>query len=288
MSPFDLRGPEFLVLYLGLGGVVLLVLYALRHAGQSGDAPRMDLSDPYQIAYLRGGQNEVLRVATVSLIDRGFLEASGTKVSAARDRSASMLRVPLEQHLFTFFSKVPAEAALVFKAREFDRDVKAYEEELARLDLAPGAAARGGQTIRLGVALLVLWTVAAVKIAVALGRGRSNIMFLIFLAMIFSVLAGKVGRPRLTKSGTAMVASLRTLFSGLKDRSSLLTPGANATDVLMLAAVFGVAAIPATVFPYTKTLYPRAASSDSSGCGSSCGSGCGGGGCGGGCGGCGS
>ncbi|HUA21989.1 MAG TPA: TIGR04222 domain-containing membrane protein [Bryobacteraceae bacterium] len=291
-SPFDLRGPEFLVFYIALGAVALLVLYLLRYVGQSSEAPRMDLSDPYLIAYLRGGQNEVLRVATVSLIDRGFLEASGTKVSAVRERPASLLRLPLEQHLYNFFAPVPAEASLVFKAREFDREAKAYEKELAQLDFVPGTAARNAQTLRLGVALLVLWMVAAIKLAVAFQRGRSNVAFLILLAVVFSVLAGKAGRPRITRSGAAMVASLRTLFSGLKDRASLFTPGADATDVLMLAAVFGIAAMPATVFPHVRTLYPRAAKSASSGCGSSCGSscgsGCGGGGCGGGCGGCGS
>ncbi|HTR38540.1 MAG TPA: TIGR04222 domain-containing membrane protein [Bryobacteraceae bacterium] len=290
-SPFDLRGPEFLVFYIALGAVVLFILYLLRYAGQPSDPPQMDLSDPYQIAYLRGGQNEVLRVATVSLIDRGFLQASGTKVSAVRERPPSMLRLPLEQHLCNFFAQ-PAEAVLVFKAREFDRDTKAYERSLAQLDLVPGLSTKSAQTLRLVVAIAGMWAVAIIKILVALARGRTNIGFLFVLAIAFAVVAFKVAKPRLTRRGAAMVASLRTLFTGLKDRASLFTPGADASDVLMLAAVFGVAAMPAAVFPHVRTLYPRAAKSASSGCGSSCGSscgsGCGGGGCGGGCGGCGS
>ncbi len=291
LSPFDLRGPEFLVFYIALAAVVLLILYLLRYAGQPADPPQMDLSDPYQIAYLRGGQNEVLRVATVSLIDRGFLQASGTKVSAVRERPPSMLRLPLEQHLYNFFAQ-SAEASLIFKAREFDRDTKAYETSLAQLDLVPGLPTKSAQMLRLVVAIGGMWTVAILKIVVALARGRSNVGFLFVLAIAFAVVALKVAKPRLTRRGTAMVASLRTLFSGLKDRASLFTPGADASDVLMLAAVFGVAAMPAAVFPHVRTLYPRAAKSASSGCGSSCGSscgsGCGGGGCGGGCGGCGS
>ncbi len=68
----------------------------------------MNLADPYLIAYLRGGKNEALRVATVSLIDRGMLTVSGKTVSVAEDFSAAGLRSPLEIVVVTFF-KHPTE-----------------------------------------------------------------------------------------------------------------------------------------------------------------------------------
>jgi hypothetical protein len=49
----------------------------LRRAGESAEPPAVNLSDPYLIAYLRGGKNEVLRIATVTLIDRGYLTVLG-------------------------------------------------------------------------------------------------------------------------------------------------------------------------------------------------------------------
>jgi uncharacterized protein (TIGR04222 family) len=290
VSPFDLRGPEFLLFYLVLGACVLLALYFLRYAGDAGDPPQVNLSDPYLIAFLRGGPNEVLRVATISLIDRGLLETSGTRVASVRDKSAAALRIPIEKRLFAHF-ETPAEASSLFKPGVFDYEMTAYESELARLNLIPGEGAEWARNAPRVVAIAVLWGVALIKILVALARGRSNIGFLIILGIASGVAAWRLGRPRLTRRGIAMLSSLRKLFGGLKNRAPLLRPGETADEVLLLAAVFGVGAIPGTVFP-VRTLFPRGSSfptsSCGSACGSSCGSGCGGGGCGGGCGGCGS
>jgi uncharacterized protein (TIGR04222 family) len=285
VSPFDLRGPEFLVFYLVLGTCVLVALYCLRYAGAS-DPPQVNLSDPYLIAFLRGGRNEVIRVATISLIDRGLLETSGTRVASVRDKSAAALRIPIEKRLFAHFD-TPAEASSLFKPDVFDYETTPYESELARLNLIPGEGAEWARNAPRILAMAVLWGVALIKILMALARGRSNIGFLMILAIAFGWGAWLLGRPRITRRGIAMLSSLRKLFSGLKDRAPLLRPGETADEVLLLAAVFGVGAIPGTVFP-VRTLFPRGSSLPGSSCGSSWGGGCGGGGCGGGCGGCGS
>jgi len=271
--------------YLALGAAVLAVLGFLRHTGEVDDPPLVNLADPYLIAYLRGGKNETVRVATTSLIDRGLLTVAGSSVSVAPGRSSEELRVPIEKSLVIFFRKT-ADAASAFKA-SWQSETESYERELIRLDLQPGAQSKTSQTLRGGIGIAFLWTVALVKILVALQRGRSNIQFLIILAILFAVMAWKIATPRLTRKGLAMVTSLRILFRALQDRAATLLPGRNPNELLLLAAVFGVSTIPAGAFPYTKSLYPKA-TSDGSSCGSSCGSGCGGGGCGGGCGGCGS
>jgi uncharacterized protein (TIGR04222 family) len=283
MFPFDLTGPEFLVFYIALGVCVVVALRWWQPGGDGSESPAANLSDPYLIAYLRGGKNEALRVATVSLIDRGVLTVSGSKVSTASDRSPNVLRIPIEQSLAGYFQKT-APAASVFKASILDANV--YERELIRAGLLPDPQERAICAIKLSAGVFVLWSVALVKISVALSQGRSNIQFLIALTVIFTVLAFKFGLPRLTRKGVATVANLRLLFRSLQLRASTLVAGRNANELLLLAAVFGVGTIPASVFPHAKQLYPQAAPSGS--CGSSCGSGCGGGGCGGGCGGCGS
>src|SRR5262245_37881781 len=73
MNPFDLRGPEFLLFYFCYCIVVVIVMRVLQWRAESGDTPKIDLGDPYLLAYLRGGENEPLRVAVISLIDRGLL-----------------------------------------------------------------------------------------------------------------------------------------------------------------------------------------------------------------------
>ncbi|HWJ41478.1 MAG TPA: TIGR04222 domain-containing membrane protein [Candidatus Limnocylindrales bacterium] len=285
MYPFDLSGPEFLVFYIVFGISVLVVLRFWQRAGERVESPAMNLSDPYLIAYLRGGKNEVLRVATVSLIDRGVLGVSGSIVSARSKNAAGALRIPVEQNLANYFQKTE-EAASVFKASLLDEEP--YKEQLIKADLLPGPQQESDRMLKLLAAVLILVGVAVFKIILALERGHSNIQFLIVLAIVFTIFAFKFGRPRLTRKGESTVANLRLLFNSLKLRGSSLVAGKDAGELLMLAAVFGVNTIPTTVFPHAKAMYPQAASSSSSCGSSSCGSSCGGGGCGGGCGGCGS
>ena len=60
MNPFDLAGPTFLLLYGVLSLFVLLGAWLHRKRSESGSISRLDLSNPYLIAYLRGGENETV------------------------------------------------------------------------------------------------------------------------------------------------------------------------------------------------------------------------------------
>jgi hypothetical protein len=65
MNPFDLPGPQFLVFYGVLATLTILAAALATRQAENGVPPRVNLSDPYGIAYLRGGKNEALRLATV-------------------------------------------------------------------------------------------------------------------------------------------------------------------------------------------------------------------------------
>ena len=73
-NPFDLRGPEFLILYIILGALVTLTIAVLRRTLEPVVQMTTPLTDYLKIAYLRGGPAEALRVATVALLDRGLVE----------------------------------------------------------------------------------------------------------------------------------------------------------------------------------------------------------------------
>jgi hypothetical protein len=135
----------------------------------------------------------------------------------------------------------------------------------------------------------VLLFFSITKIVVALSRGRSNIGFLLFITVIALVFAWKTATPRLTARGEALLDDVKNLFLSLKLRGPQIRPGGASTELVMLAAVFGISALPRDRFAWASQLFPRADASDTgtgTSCGSSCGSSCGGG-CGGGCGGCG-
>lgn len=277
MWPFDLRGPEFLLFYVVVSAMVITAVALLRHSGEPEDTPKVNLSDPYLIAFLRGGKNEALRVVTMSLVDRSLLVASGTKL-AATEAAWGKAGTELERKMVRHFTP-SAEVSSLFKTPEAEPEMRQYKDELTRLSLLPDQGMKQARLVRIFVALFLLLGLAVTKIYVALSTGHSNIEFLVLLMVAVSIGAAVAGRVGRTRAGDRMIADLRTLCEGLKQRSSQLQNGASPVEFALMAAVFGMSTV-----PYAKTLFPQAGSS---GCGSSCGSSgdggssCGGGGCGG-------
>src|SRR5262245_52643351 len=77
MNPFDLPGPEFLLFYAMLGAVVLFAVYTFKQRAEGGESIRLPSTDPYLIAYLRGGAVETIRLGVAVLVDRQLLEFEG-------------------------------------------------------------------------------------------------------------------------------------------------------------------------------------------------------------------
>jgi uncharacterized protein (TIGR04222 family) len=300
VNPFDLPGPEFLLSYLILSVVVIAALILLRRAAESGEASKIDLSDPYLIAYLRGGETEALRVALVCLIDRGLLIATGTQIKRADKAGPHSVRRPLEKAVLKTYEK-PGATSSLFDDLDLQEACAELKAKLESSELLPDKSVMQARRVRLILAGCILGGVGVVKIIIALERGRTNVGFLIILMIVAMAIAVKLASPRLTGKGAALLADTQTLYAGLKDRATSIRPGGATLEVVMLAAAFGTGALAGDAFAYTRTLFPRAKSSSalsswgSSSCGSSCGSSggsscgssCGGGGCGGGCGGCG-
>ena len=285
MNPLDLPGPQFLVFYLVVGAATLGWFWYGQWQQENGRPAGLGVSDPYLVAYLRGGSNEALRVAVVTLIDRGLIEANGDQLTSKAD-AATLAQHPLERAVLGFYRDGHAAPAIFAVASGFRATWDEYDARLRQAGLIPDSAMQDRRRTRLRIVLAVLLGLAGAKLAVALSRGRTNVMFLILLAIAFTVIAWKISRVRRTVLGDRVLADLRSLFSRLKDRAGSVVPGGASRDVALLAAVFGLAALPNEAFPYVRQIYPRASSSNRS-CGSSCGSSCGGGDGGGGCGGCG-
>ena len=300
MNPFDLPGPQFLLFYTVFAAAVVAgLVFWRRRAELSSSSPRIDLSDPYLIAYLRGGEREVLRVATVTLIDRGLLVRNGSVIQRAENASPDSVRRPVEQALLKKYAR-GGEVSWMFEDDGLSTACRSYGDTLRRARLLPDESVNQARLMRLVVASFVLSGVGFTKVFIALDAGRSNVGFLIVLIIVSLVIAAASSFPRLTESGRATIEDVQTLYSDLRDRAGLLNPGGAGIEPMMLAAVFGVGALAGPGFSFANGLFPdqkkRASGSCSSGdggcgssgssCSSSCGSSCGGG-CGGGCGGCG-
>jgi uncharacterized protein (TIGR04222 family) len=290
LNPFDLRGPEFLVFYSLLCLATAVVVVLLRRRAEGGPMMKVRLTDPYAIAYLRGGTAEAIRVASVSLVDRDLLRSTGADLAGGRE-SAELARKPLEKALIEQFSLFERPALEALSDSAVVAAAEGLAPPLVRDGLLPDDEIKRRRLGRTFLAVAFVWAVALVKLYVAAGRGRHNVGFLVALAGLGApLLLYAASNPRRTVRGDALLADLKSLFAGLKERAGSLRRGGATAEAAMLAAVFGVAALPQQEWSYVRDMYPKARASSNCGssCGSSCGSGCGGGGCGGGCGGCGS
>jgi uncharacterized protein (TIGR04222 family) len=288
MNPFDLRGPEFLVFYLLLAGALLAAIPILRKRLEAGllAGPMPVLHDPYAIAYLRGGKNELLRVAVISLVDRGLLHAANDKIATTQVGQALQVRKRLEEDLLRYCIVVRKPEEL-FQSAAFDVGIAEYQFVLEQHKLIADDEVRRLRKRLANGAGAILLVVSLAKIAIALSRGRTNIAFLAILTLFAIGLVWKAASPRHTVRGKQFLAELQNLFQSLRLRASQIRPGGANADLALAAAVFGIDVLSYKDFSWAWRLHPpQGSSSGSSSCGSS-GSSCGGGGCGGGCGGCG-
>jgi len=294
VNPFDFYGPQFLVFYIVFAIFIFIVTSIARRfldrsvVGGAID-PAQVVSDPYLIAYLRGGASEAARVAAISLVDRDLLSVTGSKLKAHDNVKGDHARHLLEQKILLKY-RTSGEASDLYADADVRNACDQYEMKLQQLGLLPNKSITAARMALFVAMAAVLILTSSIKIVIALSRGRTNIAFLIILTVVAILILRKVAFPRQTAVGRAMIHDVQRLFSGLKDRVRSIPLHGATTELAMLVAVFGMSAAPATTQAWTRQLFPQASSSSSSssGCGSSssCGSSCGGG-CGGGCGGCG-
>jgi uncharacterized protein (TIGR04222 family) len=292
MFPFNLPGPQFLLFYVLFAAAVIATFYFGRRRSELDQPPSIPLQDPYLFACLRGGPKEVACVATLALIDRGLLQAKDRVVTRSPESTPDLVRRRVEKEVLNHFEGQAPLDTVTSQSAILHAATQDYEEELRRHGLLPDASMQRKRFLFVAVAMMTLVAVGGIKLLLALGAGRANVLLLIAMMVAALAIVWKLRNPYRSAAGDANLASIRSVFSDLRKRASSIRPGSGSRELLWLTALFGVAALPATAFPAVKYFRSKPASYASSGCGSSCGSGassgCGGGGGGGGCGGCGS
>ncbi len=294
MNPFDMRGPEFLAFFLfaSLSGLIYLYLVSRGVFSESPRPPSPDarrlLRDPYLLAFLRGGAREALQTVAFSLNKRKLVSSIGATLVATRSKEAlQAVRNPLELALLSRCSSTQTVSQLMQDSR-LKVTVENYAEPLRTAGLtADDAELRRRRPAFLGVAGAV-FALGAIKVVVALQRGHTNVLFLILLTVAALILAYQIFNRRRTYAGDRALADQQTLFARLKSRVNRVAADHPTDEAVLVAAAFGLGALPATGYPFAARIKRQARDNSSKSSCSSCGSSCGGGGCGGGCGGCGS
>ena len=323
----DLYGPYFLILY---GLFVAVILVGVRYWIASHDStdelapcPIPPDPNPHEIAYLRGGVHELIRVVVFDLLQRRFLKrrderslfglTTTKKIAQAEPQPSGSPLTAMEQKIANRFA-VPRAAGELFDSTfttSVEYDCGDYRKRLESAQLLAGperkaAALSGGLA---GVVLIV--GLGTYKFCVALANGHKNVIFLAILGIASVALLAFICRDRrLSLRGRRYLDDLRRAYARYKTQASIepIPSSEPNPDLCLACAVFGVVALASTPYSYYGDMLKQSRSS-SAGCGSSCfsvggcgssgggggcggggGGGCGGGGgggCGGGCGGCG-
>ncbi len=230
----DLYGPYFLLFY---GSVILVLIVAcfrsIRAVDRSRDLEPMEIPakfDPYEVAYLRGGENEVTRVAIASMIQRGLLRIVEEKKWLTTSKKINRGREPGRRELTPFEAIVwkwpgfPADPQAIFQSSGIPRVIaKAcshYEADLAERGLlAPPEMKR--LALRLwsfGLGTIIL--LGLYKLGVAIAKGHTNVAFLCVMGiaggLVFSFAC--MALPRLSHQGKAYIERLKLAYGGLGSR----------------------------------------------------------------------
>ena len=294
----NMRGPSVLVFYPICAGVILAAAYffiAMQDTTGGRPPPAIQGAiDPYELAYLRGGINEIIRTAVYSLRQQGLIEIVEQTRIRATGFSAGELTA-IERAVLEALAPAP-KIAMLFADNHLretlERLCGGYERRLsAQQLLRPPEMLRAARVARIVAGGLVI-ALAAYKLAAAAMHGRSNVGFLCieaavaFIAMIWISRWTSAGNS--SKRGKAFLAQVQQAYSGhLGAVSGAATESAPAGAViggsaLLMVGLFGFGILKDTPdAAFAKTFAQSSGSGDGGG---SCGGGDGGGG-GGGCGG---
>jgi uncharacterized protein (TIGR04222 family) len=307
----SMDGTAFLVLFIVFIVLTLAVLAVAKATIDSTDKlpipaipPQVD---PFEVAYLRGGANELARSVIFSLVQKGFVEVvnadKDSRIRRVEDGSDPNSLSEIEQSALGWLGR-EREAKDVFDTSSgliatMESRSARYELELSRRQfLMPDDWKDRMKKYGLAAALAIA-AFGGFKMAAALMTGRFNILFTLFLTIVGFVMARGIGKvPRMTKLGKQYLERLQSAFEGLKYQTPqplVAQAGSAGIDPLLLSVgVFGTGILAGTAFSHYNQTFARQHQAGTS-CGSACGSGCssscgssdgGGGSCGGGCGGC--
>jgi len=314
----DMPGPDFIRIYAALSvgvvafaGLTLVTRFWTRAtAGRTVTAIPTEL-DPYEIAWLRDGEAEVIRLATIRLIHRNYLQFINGQIERATPGPDPRHLAPVESAVFRFIGqpKHPSEICTdPHLLADIGRHCQSITDRCKEEQWIISTRQRAFWRRCLAGLLALLFLLALYKLFVAAAKGRTNVGFLVALlavnVVLFAFIRRAAGFVRLSQRGLKYLSKVKSALHQLQSRASTITPNSSDNTVALLAGAFGLGALQDSIYaPFATALRPpksRLAGFDGSsgGWSSGCGSGCssssssscgGGGGCGGGgCGGCGS
>lgn len=315
LNPLNFKGPVFLLFYAILAVAVwmFLKLFVTRKIDKDFSEaypPTGETDDPYELAYLRGGVTEVIKLAAYRIIKMRIFTSriSGDKKILRLDKKKNhpdfMYCEPENIILKKCTSNVNYLEDIIrneYVKNNIDLHCKIIHNKLRDKNLQWDEESISKLTVwKIGV-ILFLISVALSKTLYAIGNGHQNVTFLVLLTIIFSALIYKHIEPPITsKAGQELLDRMKIKYH----TDSLRIKNIPDDLELLLVSLFGLTILEGTPLEFMDEFtsahlngwfnwdisqwdYSVGTGYGSSSSGGCSGGSCGGGGCGGGCGGCG-
>jgi uncharacterized protein (TIGR04222 family) len=251
-NPFNLSGTEFLIFYIVLViAVNLLLKYLFLKVESCFPAAKQDCTDPYKLAALRGGTTETMKIVFFSLFDRGLLKVnvSGTTV-AAEPQAKQMVDHPVEWAVVSYF--------------QMPRTVQEFLSDSDTMNAGKKFCRKLADEGLLADISVYLWRTVPALAALALlvclpvdSNGQTRSGWMAWAVIVFACWVILTWFRRLTGAGVKVLQRARHRFNHLKKNAERVRPGGDTNDATILAATFGMAALPAAHFSYVTTLFPK-------------------------------
>jgi uncharacterized protein (TIGR04222 family) len=252
--------------------------------------------DPYQVAYLRGGENELIRTLIFSLTQKGFLLITNydntSYLSLAQNQPNWTTLTELERSILAYF-QTNRETKEVFRglSNVIAPFATQYEQQMVNNHLVTPKDVIYKVRVFSFLAFGIVALIGGYKFLAAVMQGRSNVIFLVIFTIIAFIVFMILGKTkRLSQKGEKFVEAIQNAFDKLKYNQNIPANSTtfNSFDPNLLAmGIFGTSVLVGSQYGDFEQAFHRSTASGGSGCGSACGSsscssgGDGGGGCGG-------
>jgi uncharacterized protein (TIGR04222 family) len=288
MNPLDLRGPEFLALYVVLLLAAVAVAAGLRRClcwpSDEPTSEELDLSSQ-EIAFLNGGEELAVNAAIARLAHEGALavDFEDRTLTASGER----LRFDASELEREIYSAVKGEAGIPIAALRpmVSSQIAPIRQHLFDLGLLVGDYRAWAARVLPSILILTVGLFGMVKIVIGLSRGRP--VELLVALSVLSLLVSSMFRTRVHRSrrGDRALAQLQLENAPLKNQVGSRWNELAGADLALGVSLYGMSLLAYSPLAKLQTAWTFPASSSVASRGG-CGGGCGGGGCGG-CGGCG-
>ena len=289
----QINGPAFLALYLVCWLAFMVVCLIVRSQIDPAEPGRRVAAevdpDPYKIAYLRGGMNEVNRLATFALFSIGALEEKknwrgSTTWTLLPDKVDAATATPYALEATSYY-RVPRKPTDIFQSDMQDKFTSQRKEwdawiEEKELRIEPDKQFKLG-AIAFSLAGLYA-SIGLFKIVAAVLHDRYNIGFAIVLLIVGTIGILLTRSPRrFNARGRSFLSDTQIIngqYRSLTQRDLALKPhpedsspgmGGIGNMPIMAMGLFGVAALEGSPYENFRKTYLKSESSGG-GCGASC------------------